>query len=83
MQLLVLVNIENFFLFDEDIVFRVRCIASVSAVNIELHFGSGADYVRFPVVAAASTPISLMQPSVYMCLHPLYYFSTTSLNLFW
>ena len=52
--------------------FKAGCIACVSAVNIELNFGSDADYVRFPVVAAALTPISLLETSVYMCFHHLY-----------
>ena len=36
------------------------CIACVSAVKIELNFGSDADFLRFQVVAAAPTPISLL-----------------------
>ena len=63
------------------IVIRARCVACVSVVNIELNFGIDADYVRFPVVVAAPTPISLLDLSVYMCFHPLYLFSITSLNL--
>ena len=56
----------KFFPYVADIVFRARCIACVSAVKIELNFGSDADFVRFSVVAAASTPISFLEPSVYM-----------------
>ena len=74
-------NIEKLFLFVADIVFRDRLTACASAVNIELNFGIGADSVRFPVVAAAPTPNSLLEPSLYICFHPLYSFST-SLNLF-
>ena len=59
-------NIAKFFHLVADIVLRARCIACVSALNIELNFGSDADFVRFPMVAAASTPISLLEPSVYM-----------------
>ena len=69
-------NIEKFFPFDADIFFRARCIACVSAVNIELHFGSDAVSVRFPVVAAGSTPNPLLELSAYMCFHPLYLLST-------
>ena len=58
-------NIANFFPLVADIVFRARCIACVSAVNIELNFGSDANSVRLPVVAAAPTPISLLEPSMY------------------
>ena len=71
-------NIETLFSFVADFVVRARCFACVSAVNLELNFGSDVDYVWFTVVAAASTPISLFEPSVYMCFHPLYLFSTTS-----
>ena len=59
-------NITNFFPPVADIVFGARCIVYVSAVNIELHFGSDANFLRLPVVAAAPTPISLLEPSVYM-----------------
>ena len=59
-------KIVKFFPFVADIVIRARCIACVSAVNIDLNFGSNANFVRFPVVAAAPTPISLLEPSVYM-----------------
>ena len=52
--------------FIADIAFRARCIACVSAANIELNFGSDAAFVRFLVVATAPTPISLLEPSVYM-----------------
>ena len=65
-QLLESVNIVKFFHFVVDIVFKARCIACVSAVIIELIFGSEADFALFPVVAAASTPISLLEPTVYM-----------------
>ena len=44
-------NIEKFFIFAADIVLRARCIACVSAVNLELSFGSDADSVLFQVVA--------------------------------
>ena len=83
MQLLVSVNIEKFFHIVTEIMFRAKCIALVTAVNIEVKFGNDADSIRFPVVAAASTPMSLLEPSVYMCLHPLYLFSINSLNFFW
>ena len=83
MKLIEFVNIEKFFLFVADIAFRARCIVCVSAVNIEINFGNDADSVRFPVVAAARTYISLLEPSVYMCFHPLCLFSKSSLNLFW
>ena len=53
------------------------------AVNIELNFDSDANSVQFPVVAAALTPLSLLEPSVYMCFHPFCLFSTACLNLFW
>ena len=76
-------NIANLFPLVKYIVFRARCIACVSAVNIELNFGIDANFVWFQVVAAAATSISFLVPSVYMCFHPLYLFSTTSLNLFW
>ena len=76
------VSIEKLFPFVVYIVFRASCIAGVSAVNIELHFASDADSVRLSVVAAAPAPISVLEPSVYMCFHPVYFFSTTSLNLF-
>ena len=68
-------NIVKFFLFVADIVFKPMCITSVSAVNMELNFGSDADFVRFLVVAAAPTPISLLSPSV-LCIYaiPLYSF---------
>ena len=49
-----------------DIVFRASCIANFSAVKMELNFCSVADSVRFPVEAAAPTPISFLEPSVYM-----------------
>ena len=82
-QLLESVNIDKFFPFVADIVFRARWFACVSSVNMEQSFGSDADSVRFPVVAAAPTPISLLEPSVYMCFNPLYLFSTTFINLLW
>ena len=77
-------NTEKFLPFVADIVFRARFIACVSAVNIKIKliFGSDADSVRFPVVTATPTPVSLFEPSVYVCFHHLYLFSTTSLNLF-
>ena len=59
-------NIEKFFPFGAEIVFRASCIAYVSAVNLQLKFGSDADLAGFPVVAAAPTPISLLEPPVYM-----------------
>ena len=59
-------NKGKFFPFVADIVFRAMCIACVSAVNIELSFGSGAGFVRFPVVAGAPTPIPLSKPSIYI-----------------
>ena len=72
------------FPFVEDFAFRVRCIAWVSAKNMELNLGSDADYVRFPVVAAPHTSISLLSILyIHMCFHPMYLFSTTSSNLFW
>ena len=74
-QLLEFVNIEKFFPFDADIVFRAKCITGVSAVNIELNSGCDAYSVRFPVKAAAHTPISFLEPSVYMCFHPVNSFS--------
>ena len=49
-------NIVKFFPFVADIIFRARCIACVSAVNMELNFGSDADSVQFTVVTAAPTP---------------------------
>ena len=76
-------NIVEFFPFVAGIVFRARCFACVSAVNIELNLGSDADSVRFPVIAAAPIPILLLELSLYMCFHPLYSFSMTSLNFFW
>ena len=57
-------NIEKFFPFTADIVFRASCISYVSAMNIELNFGSDADSVRFQVEAAAPTSISLLETSV-------------------
>ena len=59
-------NIVKFFPFVADPVFRARCIACISAVNIELNFGSDADFEGFPVIAAAPTTISLLELSVYM-----------------
>ena len=70
-------NIERFFLFVADIVFRARCVACVSDVEIELQFGSDGGYVQFPVLADTPTPISLLEPSVCMSSPPLYLFSTT------
>ena len=49
----------TFFPVVADNVFRARCIACVSAVNIELDFDNYANSVRFPVVVPAPTPISL------------------------
>ena len=49
-----------------DFVLRAKCIACVSAVNIEINFGSDADSVRFPMIAATSTPFSLLDSSVNM-----------------
>ena len=43
---------EKIFRLFADSVFRARCITCVSAVNIELNFGSDANSVWFPVVAA-------------------------------
>ena len=59
-------NVLELFPLVADFLVRARCIACVSDVNIELNFGSDADYVRFPVVAAAPTPISLLEPSLHM-----------------
>ena len=72
MQFFESVNVEKFFPYDADIVFRARCFTYVSVVNIELNFDSDADYVQFPVEASAFTPILLLEPSVYMRFHPLY-----------
>ena len=61
----------------------LTCVsACVSAVIIELNFASDAVHTRFPGVAAALTPNSLLESSVSMCFYPLNLFSTTSLNLF-
>ena len=57
-------NIVKFFPFVANILFRARCIACVSSVKIDINFGIDADSVRFPVVAADPTPISLLEPSV-------------------
>ena len=76
-------NTEKLFPVVAEIVYRARYSAWVSAVNIELNFGSDANSLRFPAVSAPATPISLSEPSVYMCFHPLYLFSTTSINIFW
>ena len=38
---------EKLFPFVANVVFRDRCIARVSAVNIKLTFGSDSDSVRF------------------------------------
>ena len=54
------------FPFVADIVLRTRCIACVSIVKIELNLVRMQIFVRFPVAAAAPTPISLLEPSVYM-----------------
>ena len=71
---------DKFFSYVGDIVFRARSISCVSAVNLELIFGSNTDSVRFPVIATAPTPILLLEPFVYMCFHHLCLFSTTSLK---
>ena len=52
-------NIEKFFPFVAGILFRARCVASVSALYIDLIFGSDAKSVLFPVVTSAPTPILL------------------------
>ena len=49
-----------------DLVFKARCVALVFAVNIELQSGNDASFVWFLKVAAASTPTSVLEPSVYM-----------------
>ena len=54
------------FPFVTDPVFRVKCIACVPAVNIGLSFGTDGNSVQFLVVAAAPTPFSPLEPSVYM-----------------
>ena len=43
-------NVASFFPLVADIVFRARCIACVSAVNIELNFSSDANSVQLLVV---------------------------------
>ena len=63
-QLLESVNIEKFFPFVAGIVFRTRCVASVSAVYLELIFGSDAESVLFPVATTAPIPILLLKSSV-------------------
>ena len=79
------VNIEKFFPFDADILFRAMHIACVSAVYMEQNFGIDADSVQFLVVAATLVPNWLSERSVCMCFHPLYLFSdsTIFLNTFW
>ena len=57
-------NVVKFFPFIEQDVFKARCIACISAMNTKLNFGSDADFVRFLMVVAASTPISILEPSV-------------------
>ena len=57
---------DMFFPFAAGIVFRAGCIAYVSAVNKELNFGRDADSVQFALEAAGPTPISFLEPSVYM-----------------
>ena len=57
-------NIEKFFHFVAGIVFRTRCVASVSAVYLELIFGSDAESVLFPVATTAPIPILLLKSSV-------------------
>ena len=74
-------NIENFLKFAADIIFKDKRFACVSAVNIEIIFGSDADSMRFPVVAAPLTHISLLESSVYMCFHHLCLSLMTSLSL--
>ena len=64
-QLLQSVNLDMFFYFVADIVFRARCIACVTAVNIGLNFGSEEGYMRFPVVSTATTPFPLRS---YLCI---------------
>ena len=76
-------NIDKLFPFSTDVVFRARRIASFFALSIELKLVKDADSVRFPAVAAVQTLVLLLEPSVYMCFHPLYLFSMNSLNLFW
>ena len=71
----------KFFPFAAVIVFRVRCIACASAEKMELNFGSDVESVRFLVVAAALTSISLFESSVYMCFHLLYLISKIFSNL--
>ena len=75
-------NIEDFFPIVADNAFRARYKEYLSAVDMKLNFDSDADSVQFPVVATAQTPNSLLKPSVYMCFHHLFLFSTTFLNLF-
>ena len=41
------VNLEKFFPYHADLVFRARCFTYVSVVNIELNFDSDAYYVQF------------------------------------
>ena len=52
-------NIEKFLPFVADRVFTDRNIAYVSAVIIDLNFGSDADSVLFSLIAATSNPFSL------------------------
>ena len=59
-------NIVKFFPFVADVVSKARFNAYVYAVNVELNFGSDADFVGFPIVAAAPTPISFLVQYVYM-----------------
>ena len=59
-------NLVKLFPFDADIVFRARCVACVSAVNIDVNFCSDGDFALFPVVAAAPTSNSVLEPSVYL-----------------
>ena len=51
-------------------------------MNKELKFGSDADSLWFPVVAAAPTPILLLDLSVRTCFLPLFLFSKTPLIFF-
>ena len=76
-------SVEKFFTFVTDSVYRAICVASVSAVYTDQNLGSEAVSVRFSVVGAAPTPISLLEPSVYMCFDPLFSLSMTYLYLFW
>ena len=52
-RLLESVSTEKISPFISDILSKARCIARVFAVNTDLNFGSDADSVQFPVVAAS------------------------------